>query len=84
MDVARLDALLGQGLGRAGMDRDVGARDGQDGEDVLGRIGQADIAEHRGDRVGRATAGDQHQQGLGVIDAAVGIEDQPVARHGSV
>jgi hypothetical protein len=46
------------------------------GEDIAGCRFKADIAKDRGDRVWRAEIGDQHQQGLCVIDAAVGIENE--------
>jgi hypothetical protein len=45
-----------------------------------GRI-EVDIAEHRGDGFRRAAVGDQQQQRLRIVDAAVGVEDQPVHRH---
>jgi hypothetical protein len=49
----------------------------------FGRLLEVDVAEHGGDGVGRPPGGDQHQQRLGVVDAAVGIEDQPVCHVGS-
>ena len=58
------------------IDRDAGDREHRQ---HVGRRGvEIDVAEHRGDGVGRPAVGDQQQQRLGVVDAAIGIEDQAV------
>ena len=83
MDVTGVDPGLDQRLGRARMHLDVRAGGGEDGQHVLRRRLEADVAVHRRDGVRRAAGGDQQQQRLGVVDAAVGIEDQSVC-HGHV
>ena len=49
--------------------------------DRFGREVETDIAEHRGDGIGRGTVGDQHGQRLRIVDAAVGVEDEEIAGH---
>ena len=83
MDVAGVDPVSDQRLGGARVHLDVRAGDGEHRQHVVRRRLEADIAEHRGDGVGRAAGRDQQQQRLGVVDAAVGIEDQSVC-HGHV
>jgi hypothetical protein len=83
VDMTGIDAGLHQRLGSARVHLDVNAGSGEDGEHVLRRRFEADVAVHRRDGVRRAAGSDQQQQRLGVVDAAVGIEDQSVC-HGYV
>jgi hypothetical protein len=74
------DDLFLQRLGRALVHLDVGAGDCQHRQDVIRRRLEIDVAEHRGDGIGRPAVGDQQQQRLGIVDPAVGIEDQFVGQ----
>ena len=78
MDVLGMDEVLDDRLGGALVNRDVGPDHGERGEHVAGRRIELDVAEHRGDGGRGAAVGDQQQQRLGIVDAAVGVEDQPV------
>jgi hypothetical protein len=78
MDLAGVDDLLHQRLVCALVHVDRRAGNGEHRQDVVRRGVQIDIAEHGGDGVGRPAVGDQQQQGLGVVDATVGIEDEAV------
>ena len=55
-----------------------GAGNGQRIQHVSRGVFQVDVAVNGGDRARHPAGGDQQEQRLGVIDAAIGIEDQPV------
>ncbi len=81
MNMLGMDDLLGERLGGALVDGDVGADHGQGRQHIArGRL-QIDVAEDGGDGVRWAAVGDEHQQRLGVVDTAVGVEDEPVGHY---
>ena len=78
MDLAGVDDLLHQRFVRALVHVDHRARDREYRQDVVRRRVQIDIAKYGSDGVGWPAVGDQQQQGLGVVDATVGIENEAI------
>ena len=71
MNVFGVDDGLGDGPRGALVDRRRCASHGQRRQDVAGCGIEPDIAEHGGDGIGGAAGGNQHQQGLRVVDASI-------------